>query len=268
MEKKYTDILHITDVKSLAPRVVGPWRRKLVNYARSLKGSTLNNPIVHKLWRVGEYDLGFLKPGKETAPDAKTNHKDGTVGPNPDDMTPTIWRNGSIIKAPASFEEIFHVFEKLLKEDEEDAMEILAGLFYRSAYLYDYTFGETETMPSYDIDPRILKRLEDCIPKVTGGIPAEVYLKYLQLIALNEEVKYNALGYDIEKVSTGRQGNLRTYTYLIAVLLGRMPLAVFCYAFARTGGVAPIGGKSAAQAFPWLRAEKAEKTLKQVKKKR
>ena len=267
MDKRYAEILHIADVRSLAPKVVGPRRRELVNFALSLKTGTLKDPVAHKVWKVGDYELGFLKPGKETAPDARTNHKDGTVGPNPDDMTPTIWKNGVIVKAPASFEEIFHVFEKLLKEDEEEAMEILAGIFYRSAYLYDYTFGAKNTMPSYVVKPIILKRLEECIPKVAGGIPAEVYLKYLQLIALNEEVKYNALGYDIEKVSTGRQGNLRTYTYLIAVLLGRMPLAIFCYAFARTGGVAPIGGKSAAQAFPWLRAEKAEKVPKQKKKK-
>ncbi len=248
--------LNISNTKLLQPKYIGPVRRKLVELARGFRGGTLPAPRKYIVWREGDFEIGFLKPGKESAPDFQARHKNGTTGPNPDDMAPTIWKAGARVTAPATFEEIFHVFELLLKKNQESAMEILAGVLYRSAFLLDYSFPEpVGAMPEYKIPDRALTKLA-VLETVNGGIPAVVYLKYLQLIAWNEDVKYSALGFDIEKERTGRVSNLLTYTYLIAVLIGRMPLAYFCYAFARTKGVAPISNKATSLAFPWLRTAK------------
>ncbi|TSC85595.1 MAG: hypothetical protein G01um10148_981 [Parcubacteria group bacterium Gr01-1014_8] len=256
MHKKFIELLNIPDPKILEPKKVGPKRLQMVNFARTLSRGTLESPHEHKIWKVRAYWIGFQKPGIETAADAETNYKDGTVAPNPDDMKPTIWKSNKIIKAPASFEEIFHVFERLLRNDEENVLELLAAILYRDAYLLDYEISDQpNAVPEYRLSQDILQELEKPLFSVTG-LPAEVYLKYLQMIAWNEDVKYNALGYNIAKEKTGRQGNLLTYTHLIAVLLGRARLANFCYAFARSGGVAPITGIATWAAFPWLRNEK------------
>ena len=254
--KKLFDQLNIPDLSVLQPKKVGPKRLQMVEFAKALSGGTLVKPHDHKLWRVGNYRVGFRKPGKETAVDAETNFRDGTVAPNPDDMRPTIWKSNLVVGAPASFEEIFHVFERLLGNNEDDVLQFLAGIFYIAAYLLDYEMPtKPGVVPEYKLPLDLLKALDKPLWRVTG-LPAEVYLKYLQAIAWNEDVKYNALGYDVAKKQTGRQSNQLTYTHLIAVLQGRLPLANFCYAFARSRGVAPLSGIKAAKAFPWLRSEK------------
>jgi len=260
MEDKLLEKLNIPDLSVLRPAKVGPGRILMAKYANGLTSGSQESPHNHVVWVVGKYSVGFRKPGKEAAITAKTNHKDGSVAPNPDDMTPTIWESGKVITAPASFEDIFHVFERLLRNGEEKALELLAGIFYRSAYLLDYQISDKSQVPQYEIPSDVLGVLDRPIQDVTK-VPGEVYLKYLQIIAWNEDVKYKALGYNILKEKTGRQSNLLTYTYLIAVLLGKLPLSFFCYAFARSGGVAPLSGIAAAKAFPWLRVERQSRNI-------
>ena len=64
---------------------------------------------------------------------------------------------------------------------------------------------------------------------------------FLDILALNEDVKMHTLGHEGAKHDYGRINTLLTFTHLIAVLLNRRSLAKFAGMFARPpSGMAPI----------------------------
>ena len=78
------------------------------------------------------------------------------------------------------------------------------------------------------------------LPKI-GDVPTDVFLYFLDILALNEDVKVHTLGHKNAKHDYGRINTLLTFAHLIAVLLNRRSLAKFAGAFARPpSGMAPI----------------------------
>jgi hypothetical protein len=59
------------------------------------------------------------------------------------------------------------------------------------------------------------------------GEPIEVFLHYLELIALNEDVKYHTLGHDVFGTGVGRYNNLMTYVIIIDILIYRIFILIF-----------------------------------------
>ena len=93
------------------------------------------------------------------------------------------------------------------------------------------------------------------------GLPVEVFLFYLELIASNEDTKYQTLGYNIGK-GFGRRNNLLTYSNVINVILQKHYLSeeeflVSFMSFAGRltsppSGLNPITNKKAKESFPQL----------------
>ena len=88
----------------------------------------------------------------------------------------------------------------------------------RNAYLLDHDDSLQYAPPAEAIE-----YLNSAISEYEG-ISVEAYLHYLEMIALNEDVKYYTLGYDVHS-GTGRKNNLLTYAHLIAILLGKGSLS-------------------------------------------
>ena len=73
--------------------------------------------------------------------------------------------------------------------------------------------------------------LKKRIPQV-GGVPVDIFLYFLDVLALNEDVKMHTLGYENAQHDYGRVNTLLTFAHLVAVLLNRRALAKFSLAFA------------------------------------
>jgi hypothetical protein len=87
------------------------------------------------------------------------------------------------------------------------------------------------------------------------GVPLEVFLRYIDTIALNEEVKYHTKGIARGKPygkGAGRENNLLTCARLIAVLLKRESLVDFADGFSRNRGVSTLSLSRARELFPML----------------
>ena len=84
----------------------------------------------------------------------------------------------------------------------------------------------------------MIDRIVATVPSF-NGIDTEVYLRYVDIIAWNEDVKYWTLEYDLKK-GPGRQNNMLTYAHIAAVLLGKSSLSSLCMSLIRGLGVAPI----------------------------
>jgi hypothetical protein len=182
----------------------------------------------------GVYVVRLSKPGKEAEPDyQRCRYKNGNYGNNPNDMRPEIVFEGKLIEKNASFTDIFEEIQKIHLVDP-DGVKLLACLLGRSAYLADHkqiSPGVWRYQPPFVVVDR-LKRL---IPKAYD-VPIEVFLYYLDALALNEDVKYHTLGYEIAQ-GTGRKNNLLTCVNLIAMLLGEVSIAKFAGNFTRP----PVG---------------------------
>ena len=80
--------------------------------------------------------------------------------------------------------------------------------------------------------PKIsLAILKKRLPKIEG-IPIDVYLYFLDILALNEDVKMYTMGHENAEGDYGRINTLLTFANLVAVLLNRRSLAKFFFAFA------------------------------------
>jgi hypothetical protein len=97
----------------------------------------------------------------------------------------------------------------------------------------------------------VLKELEKHLPDM-GGIPIKVFLYYLDLLGLNEDVKVYTLGH-IEFKDYGRINTLLTFCHLISVFLNRHSISKFAGSFSRPpSGMSPIRRSDIREVFPLL----------------
>lgn len=214
-------------------RLSVPVRLALVEEAITFKNSEdLTNKHYTALYNHDDFSVRVGKPGKEYASD-RIKYNDGHKGNNPNDMSPTIFRNNTIIARNGSFEEIFRQFVLLVPYPA--ALELLGYLIIRNAYALDHVKQKNGTY-RYTPNQAIIEELKLRLPAEFPE-PIEVFLAYLELIALNEDVKYTTLGYDISN-GTGRENNLLTYANVIHILLlkDKVPDSEFLLAFVKFSG--------------------------------
>jgi hypothetical protein len=227
----------------------------ITEFLKLSKGESLLNQNYHPLYQVLDYSIGVGKPGKEVFSE-KIKYESGLKSNNPNDMTPRIFLNGNLISYDGSFEAIFKEFVRLHKSEE--ALQILGGLLYRNAFLLDHIkINDTwRYQPPQDAINKIKETCDNFL-----GLPVEVFLFYLELIASNEDTKYQTLGYNIGK-GYGRRNNLLTYSNVINVILQKHYLSeeeflVSFMSFAGRltsppSGLNPITNKKAKESFPQL----------------
>ena len=220
-------------------------------------GPTFENQKVNILYQFKSgFQVGLAKPGKEVFEDSK-KYFDGHKSNNPNDMTPKVFFNNNPIQYDQSFNGIFKAFVHHYKEESE--LRLVGALLYRMAFLLDHkrnNDGYWRYMPPLEI----VEQVELKIPSMLG-MPFRVFLFYLEMLACNEDVKYQTLGYDTSK-EYGRRNNVLTYCSVVDVLLLRnlLPLEDFLLAFMEFAskfsrvpvGISAISQKRALEAFPHL----------------
>lgn len=204
------------------------------------KGPDQKNRKITELYFLNEYTIAIAKPGKEAAPDYKgcrhyINHEKTN---NPNDMNPQILKSGKKLDKDFTFQNMFEKIEKLMHSDLF-GLELMGMLLFRAAFMLDHKKNENENW-RYNPPEEILEILEKRIPFV-DEIPIRVFLHFLEVLSLNEDVKVHTLGYEGLPQDYGRINTLLTFTNLIAVLLNRVSIAKFAGSFARPpSGMAPI----------------------------
>lgn len=241
---KNKDFQKILIIDQAALKAGRELREKSIEDAIALKtGPSKDKRIFHALWKSGGFEVGVGKPGKEV--DRKGDQA------NINDMWPYIKKNGSFKTESATFRDVFRDLQFVANKSRR-ALELLGCLFVRSAFMLDHEVKDGRVIHS---PPKtILSEIEKDVPALYG-VPLEVFLQYVEAIALNEEVKYYTKG----KVrgrpfgsGAGRRNNLLTCAHLTAFLLGRVEVMDFAYGFSMMRGVSPISMKKARTCFPLL----------------
>lgn len=220
-----------------------PLREKSIDDAVALeKGLSRRDMKYHILWKDGGYEVGVGKPGKEAERAENTNIND---------MWPYVKKDELIFEKSATFDDIFYELEKL-KDEKDSSLYLLGCLFIRSAKMLDHQIEHERVV--YKPPASALEKISNEIPTLLD-FPIEVFLQYLDAIALNEDVKYqrrlNKSGKPYGK-DAGRPNNLLTCAHLIAVLLGRASVVSFATGFTKKRGVSPIEARQIEQIFPQL----------------
>lgn len=240
--------LSTEDVKT---SVAGAKRLDSVREAISWTGGkNVNNRINTTVFTNGDYKVVLSKPGKEAAPEyERCRYKDGHLGNNPNDMRPEILLKGTKFGTNATFRDVFYEIQ-LLHDKSKPGLEILGYLLGRSAYMADHT----EVKPGvwrYNPPAGIIEELRNKIDNIYG-VPPLVFLHYLNALALNEDVKYHTLGYDITK-DTGRRNNLLTCVHLVGVFLDKISIVDFAGSFSRPpSGISAISQRKMREILPLL----------------
>lgn len=217
------------------------------------RGKSVDEKVSTTVFSKGLYIVRLSKPGKEAANNYnRCKYKDGHVGNNPNDMRPEILYDGKLLENNATFRDIFRVIE-IIKRANESGLELMGCLLSRSAFMADHK----EISPGkwrYDPPIELMDRLTKSIPSMYG-VPAEVFMHYLNALALNEDTKYYTLGHDITK-DTGRKNNLLTCVNLIGVFLDKVSIVDFAGSFSRPPtGISAISMKKMWEIFPELSLE-------------
>ncbi len=242
------------DQKKLSQKTVFPKRNARIQEARSWPQGTEENREYYTIWEKGDYRVTLGKPGKEALPgySGKTN---------PEDMKPTIFFKGADIQKAATFTDIVKDLE-IVGKTHSYALELLGCLIFRSAFLLDHKKVNPESSEEiyrYFPSEEVIKKISETVP-IIYSVPAEVFLHYLDAIALNEDVKYSFLGHDLEKKNTGGKNNLLTYVNLIAVISGKKPLYTMAGPLLRSG-VSAISLRAAFESLPHITIKEQNNTI-------
>lgn len=189
------------------------------------------------LYRLGEFELGISKPGKEAAPGFKRL--------NVNDMAPTVRMGGiKLLNAPESFEHLWGTFESLAKAGDYDRLALCGVLLLRNAFLLDHVHTGEGTL-RYAPNKQAIEYL-GIEPVESQLLPPGVLTYFLELVALNEDVKYVTLqgGETATAVArvkrTGRPNTLLTSLHAVLAMMRLVPIARLLQAASRGRGVAPI----------------------------
>ncbi len=232
-----------------------PRRAEMLNEAIAWpKGANQEQRIITEIYHCGNFRVAVGKPGKEAAPNFKRKHYvTGETTNNPNDMNPFVIKNGKKIGNDLTFEALFEQIEHLMSADRF-GLELLGMLIFRLAFMLDH-YRDQGNHWRY-IPPKItLSILKTRLPKV-GEVPTDIFLYFLDVLALNEDVKMHTLGYENAKEDYGRVNTLLTFAHLVAVCLNRRSLAKFAGTFARPpAGLAPLPKiKGLFETYPLLSA--------------
>lgn len=194
---------------------------------------------ITEIYKSGDFVVAVGKPGKEAAPDFKRKHYiTGETTNNKNDMNPFIMTKGKKVGNDLTFGALFEQIEHLMRADMF-GLELLGMLIFRMAFMLDHEQNQKNQW-RYIPPKTSLVILKKRLPEV-GGVPVDVFLYFLDVLALNEDVKMHTLGYENAQHDYGRVNTLLTFAHLIAVLLNRRSLAKFAGAFARPpSGMAPL----------------------------
>ncbi len=252
------------DILAINKEMALPVGVKLSSFARSRrvemtaeamawpKGKSQEKRKITEIYKADNFVVAVGKPGKEAAPDFKRKHYiTGVITNNRNDMNPFVMKNGKKVGNDLTFEAMFEQIEHLMHADLF-GLELLGMLIFRMAFMLDHqqdTQGNWRYIPPNQSMLVLNKRL----PKV-GDVSAEVFLYFLDVLALNEDVKVHTLGHENAKYDYGRVNTLLTFAHLISVLLNRRSLAKFAGNFARPpSGMAPMPKiKGIFETFPLL----------------
>lgn len=203
------------------------------------KGKNQEKRKVTEIYKTDDFVVAVGKPGKEAAPNFKRKHYiTGATTNNKNDMNPFIMKRNIKVGNDMTFSELFEQIEHLMRADIF-GLEILGMLIFRMAFMLDHKQNKNKQW-RYIIPNESLGILQKRLPQI-GDVPTDVFLYFLDVLALNEDVKMHTLGYENAQHDYGRINTLLTFTHLIAVLLNRRSLAKFAGAFARPpSGMAPI----------------------------
>tara|TARA_X000000368_G_C23012396_1_gene704104 strand:+ start:756 stop:1511 length:756 start_codon:yes stop_codon:yes gene_type:complete len=212
-------------------------------------GISVNDKEYKIIYQYDNYTIGAEKPGKEINVD-NLKYVDGKIGNNPNDMTPSIYKNHIRIDKNLSFTDIFQIFEKMMRDDEQ-VLEILGSLLFRQAFMLDHQKNDEENWRL--IIPSKTEEFLNEKKSSIYGTPISVFIYLLEVLALNEDVKYYTLGYNVFSQGYGRRNNLLTCSHLIAVLLQKTSLWKFAGSLSRPpSGVAPLAQKNGKEFFSFL----------------
>lgn len=195
------------------------------------KGKSQEKRKITELYKSGNFIVAVGKPGKEAAPAFKRRHYiTGAITNNPNDMNPFVMRGGKKVGNDLTFSELFEQIEHLMRADVV-GLELLGMLIFRMAFMLDHKKDDNNHW-RYIPPEKSLAILKKRLPEV-GDIPVDVFLYFLDVLALNEDVKMHTLGHEDARHDYGRVNTLLTFAHLVAVLLNRRSLAKFAGAFAR-----------------------------------
>lgn len=244
MQDNLDAILYV-DTKSISQKLVYPKRKARIDEAISWHVGTESSPRYYTTWKNKDYRVALAKPGKEA-------FKNYSGMNNPNDMKPTIFFKNKNLNKSATFQDIVQHLE-IVSEKHSYALELLGCLLFRSAFLLDHTTQISDSSKSiYKYCPNmvVVGKIGAEVPHIYD-VPVDVFLQYLDAIALNEDVKYSTKGYDLSTKNVGGKNNLLTYVNLIAVISGKKPLYTLSGPLLRSG-VSAITLKDAFNALPHL----------------
>ena len=217
-----------------------PRRAEMLKEALAFpKGKNQENRKITEIYKSGDFAVCVGKPGKEAAPAFKLRHYiTGKITNNPNDMNPFVMRVGTKVGNDLTFGALFEQVEHLMHADIF-GLELLGMLIFRMAFMLDHEKNQKNQW-RYKLPEISSAMLKQRLPEV-GGIPVDIFLYFLDVLALNEDVKMHTLGHENAQHDYGRINTLLTFANLVAVLLNRRSLAKFAGAFARPpSGMAPM----------------------------
>ncbi len=209
------------------------------------KGKLETSKIPTSLYEKDNFLISVEKPGKEVFLNT-VKYKNGSLGNNPNDMTPVINIDNSRFPKNLTFDDIFQVFEGFIHEENLNLLEVIASLMFRQAFMLDHK--KKDGVWRLKIPDATANYLKSNRPHI-NDLPILAFFYFLEALALNESVKYFSIGHSI-KGGVGRQNNLLTYCNLIAVFLGKVRISKFAGQLSRPPtGVSPISQKAAREFF-------------------
>lgn len=239
----------ILGIKGNPPSQMKVYDKRLNRISEALAWSlgSFKEKHYHGIWENDFYKVALGKPGKEAAPEE--SDYSGII--NSSDMRPEIFANGINLNKAATFGDIVSDLEKVAAVDRY-CVEVLGVLFYRSAFLLDHEPQEYEGSTIYRYCPNrnVINYIMERVPEIYG-VPPEVFLHYVDAIALNEDVKYHHKGYDLRSKPTGGKNMLLTFVKIIAVMTDGLPLSEIAAPLLKRG-VAPINQKQAKKSLPHI----------------
>lgn len=153
-------------------------------------GVSVAERVKTTVYKSGELEAAFLKPGKETA---RTN-------PNIYDMYPLVTYDGKDVTERFSFEDIWEYLLKIFLIHRGSFIKILV-LLYRLCFFHDHSCvnGKWRYLPSDDIR-ELIDNLDELVlregfaDKFNEAEPLELFhfLLFVDLLSWNEDVKYHA----------------------------------------------------------------------------
>jgi hypothetical protein len=196
------------------------------------------------------FQVGVRMPGKE-ADESRTYV-------NRYDMLPLIWRDGAPKPFDSGFNDIcrslFDVGSSAQMTRSEGPARVFGALLYRASWALDHrrVGSSMRFVPPDGSLSRVvtLPWVRVQTPSAEHDFPVSVFLFFLEVLALNEDIKYFARRRTIS--ATGRPNTLQTCARALACGLGSEHPMDFSYALMRGRGVATLTRERAIGYFPEL----------------